>query len=368
MDFLKSLSSLDDWKKIVIAIGIFLIFLILRKLFTTYLFKFIIGFVKNKKINLITSVLEAFEKPLRWIFVIIGFKLALPYLPFDVLTGDTERHLVRSASVGLAGWGLYNLAASTNLFFATFAKNFDIQVDRIIIPFIEKFIRIVVVMLSISIIAEEWGFNVNGFVAGLGLGGLAFALAAKDTVSNLFGGIVIITEKPFTIGDWIKTPSVEGVVEDITFRSTKVRTFAQAVVTVPNATLSNEPIINWAKMGKRQIAFHLNLNYNTPKEKLETVVSRIKKMLTEHEEIHNETILVNFDGFYESSLNIYLYFFTNTTVFADYLDVKENINFEIMDILEEEGVEFAFPTRTLIVEQDGKLSGNPKEFLESARS
>ncbi|MES9744591.1 mechanosensitive ion channel family protein, partial [Priestia megaterium] len=94
----------------------------------------------------------------------------------------------------------------------------------------------------------------------------------------------------------------------------------------------------------------------------------IKKMLTEHEEIHNETILVNFDGFYESSLNIYLYFFTNTTVFADYLDVKENINFEIMDILEEEGVEFAFPTRTLIVEQDGKLSGNPKEFLESARS
>jgi MscS family membrane protein len=179
---------------------------------------------------------------------------------------------------------------------------------------------------------------------------------------------VIITEKPFTIGDWIKTPSVEGVVEDITFRSTKIRTFAQAVVTVPNATLSNEPIINWAKMGKRQIAFHLNLNYNTPKEKLETVVARIKKMLTEHEEIHNETILVNFDGFYESSLNIYLYFFTNTTVFADYLDVKENINFEIMDILEEEGVEFAFPTRTLIVEQDGKLSGNPKEFLESARS
>ncbi|TYR81241.1 mechanosensitive ion channel family protein [Priestia megaterium] len=368
MEFLDSLSSLDNWKRIGIAVGIFFIFLIMRKLFTTYLFKFIIGFVKNKKIDLITSVVEAFEKPMRWIFVIIGTQLALPYLPFEILTAETESNIIRSAFIALAGWGLYNLADATHIFFATFAKNFDVQVDRIVIPFVEKLIRIVVIVLIASIIGEEWGFNVNGFVAGLGLGGLAFALAAKDTVSNLFGGVVIITEKPFTIGDWIKTPSVEGIVEDITFRSTKVRTFAQAVVTVPNATLSNEPIVNWAKMGKRQIAFHLNLTYDTPKAKLEKVVERIKDMLTEDEDIHNETILVNFDTFNESSLDVYLYFFTNTTVYANYLNVKQKINFKIMDILEEESVEFAFPTRTLIVQQDGELAGNPKEFLEGARN
>ena len=99
-------------------------------------------------------------------------------------------------------------------------------------------------------VAQEWDYRIDGFIAGLGLGGLAFSLAAKDTLSNVFGGLVVILDKPFSIGDWIKTPSVEGTVEDISFRSTKVRTFAQALVTVPNATLANEPVTNWTRMGK----------------------------------------------------------------------------------------------------------------------
>jgi MscS family membrane protein len=220
-------------------------------------------------------------------------------------------------------------------------------------------------------IAEEWGFNINGFIAGLGLGGLAFALAAKETVSNLFGGIVIVTEKPFTIGDWIKTPSVEGTVEDITFRSTKIRTFAQALVTVPNSTLANEPIINWSKMGKRQITFHLGVTYSTSREQLQTIARRIELMLIEHKEIHNDTIIVRFDRFNESSLDIYLYFFTNVTSFADYLSIKEDVNFRIMAILEEEGVNMAFPTRTLVVQSEDVQSGSrilqeEKAFLHSS--
>src|SRR5690606_15315239 len=103
----------------------------------------------------------------------------------------------------------------------------------------------IIMAIGAAIIADEFGYNINGFVAGLGLGGLAISLAAKDALANLFGGIIIITEKPFTIGQWIQTPSVEGIVEGISFRSTKIRTFAQAIVTVPNNTLANEPITNW---------------------------------------------------------------------------------------------------------------------------
>lgn len=358
--------SLEEWKNLGIAVGIFLIFLLLRKLFTTYVFKLIIGFTKNIKIDFITKILEAFEKPLRWLFVIIGIQFALPYLPFELFTASTEHKIVRSLFIWLAAWGIYNLTASTSFIFAHFVRRFDFQIDQIIIPFVEKLIRSIVVVLAVSIIAEEWGFNVNGFIAGLGLGGLAFALAAKDTIGNFFGGIVIITEKPFTIGDWIKTPSVEGVVEDITFRSTKVRTFAQALVTVPNATLSNEPIINWSKMGKRQVAFHLGVTYSTSREQLETVVYRIKQMLIDDEDIHNETILVNFDRFNDSSLDIYLYFFTNTIAFNDYLKVKEQVNFKIMEIFEEEGVEFAFPTRTLVIDNQGEAI-KEDELFEKAR-
>ncbi|MFC3885164.1 mechanosensitive ion channel family protein [Bacillus songklensis] len=358
--------SLGEWKNLGIAVGIFLIFLVLRKLFTTYVFKLVLGFMQNKKIDFVAKILESFEKPLRWLFVIIGIQLALPYLPFELIAHDTERKIFRSLFIWLAAWGIYDLTSSTSLIFAHFVKRFDFQIDRIVIPFIEKMLRTIVVVLAASIIAEEWGFNVNGFIAGLGLGGLAFALAAKDTIGNLFGGIVIVTEKPFTIGDWIKTPSVEGIVEDITFRSTKVRTFAQALVTVPNATLSNEPIINWSKMGKRQVAFHLGVTYNTSREKLETVVNRIRQMLMDDEEIHNETILVSFDRFNESSLDIYLYFFTNTIAFNDYLKVKETVNFKIMEIFEEEGVEFAFPTRTLVIDKQGEAV-KEEELFEKAR-
>jgi len=144
------------------------------------------------------------------------------------------------------------------------------------------------------------------------------------------------------------------VVEDISFRSTRVRTFAQALVTVPNATLANEAIINWTKMGKRQISFNLGVMYSTPKEKIKTCVERIDRMLREHEEIDQELIMVRFNEFNDSSLDLFLYFFTKTTSWVEYLQVKEDINLKIMDILEQENVSVAFPSRTIYMENSGE--------------
>lgn len=230
------------------------------------------------------------------------------------------------------------------------SKKLNWDIDRILIPFLSKSIRFVVVAIAISVVAQEWGYEIGGLVAGLGLGGLAFALAARDAVANIFGGIVIITEKPFSIGDWIETPSVEGTVEDITFRSTRVRTFAQALVTMPNSTLANEPITNWTRMGKRRITFHLGVTYSTPRHKLETSVRRIRNMLEQHPEIDQETLFVHFDKFAGSSLDIFLYFFTKTTDWGKWLEVKEDCNLKIMEILEEEGVSIAFPSTSVYFE------------------
>lgn len=344
--------SADTWLQLGISLGIFALFIGLRKVFTTYIFKFFLRFAEKRNINTAANIMLALEKPVRWLIVLIGIYLTLRYFPYELVSDATEKKLFRSGFIVLAAWSLINLSSIVTLLFPKLIRKLDMDVDQIIMPFITKIINVIVFALGISIIAEEWGFNVNGFVAGLGLGGLAFALAAKETLSNLFGGIVIVTEKPFTIGDWIKTPSVEGTIEDITFRSTKVRTFAQALVTVPNSTLSNEPIINWSKMGKRQVAFHLGVSYDTPKSKLEKVITRIEDMLIIHDQIHPDTILVKFDQFSDSSLDIYLYFFTNLTDFASYLKIKEDINFRIMGILEEENVNLAFPTRTLIVQTE----------------
>ncbi len=333
-----------------ISIGIILLFLLFRKLFTKYIFRIILKLSKKTPTDFFSHVCLSFEQPLRWVFIIIGIYLAVDYFPYLDQSNPLFLKLIRASFIIIITWGLYNISGASSALFTKANDRLSIEIDQILIPFLSKAIRFVIIAISISIVAQVFEYDVNGFVAGLGLGGLAFALAAKDAIGNLFGGVIIITEKPFSIGDWIMTPTVEGTVEDISFRSTKVRTFAQALVTVPNATLANEAITNWSKMGKRRITFNLGVTYDTPKAKLERTIERITKLLKNHNEIHSETIFVTFDNYNDSSLDIFLYFFTKTTVWGEFLKVKEDINFKIMEILEDEGVSVAFPSRTLYVE------------------
>ncbi|ADU30940.1 mechanosensitive ion channel family protein [Evansella cellulosilytica] len=341
---------LFDWTEIGIAVAIIILFYVFRKLFTKYIFKLIVRMFKTVKSEVITNVLLAYEQPLRVFFTMIGFFVAFNYLPFPEVFDDPVKAIFMSFIVVLVAWGLFNLSGTTSQLFVKVGQKLNVEEDDILLPFVSKLLRFFISAMAIAIIADLFGFNVNGFVAGLGLGGLAFALAAQDSISNFFGGVVIITEKPFTTGDWIITPSVEGTVEDISFRSTKVRTFAQALVTVPNSTLANEAITNMTQMGKRQITFKLGVTYSTSKEKVERCVERIDAMLRNHDDVDQETIMVRFTDFNESSLDIFLYFFTRTTAWVEHLKVKEDINLKIMNILQEESVSVAFPSRSIYME------------------
>jgi len=333
-----------------IALGIFFLFLLFRKIFTRYIFHMILKLTTKTKTDLDEQILRAFEKPLRAFLIIVGLYISFSYLPLNGHMNEILLRVFRSFLIILLAWGLSNLVGSTVLWIEWLGKKYNFEIDIILIPFFSKLLKFTIIALTITIIAEEWGYRIDSLIAGLGLGGLAFALAAKDTVGNVFGGVVIITEKPFTLGDWIETPSVEGTVEDITFRSTRIRTFAQSLVTIPNSTLANEPITNWSKMGKRRITFHLGLTYSTSKEKMEKVIKAIKHMLENHDEIHQETIFVRFDRFNDSSLDLFLYFFTKTTNRAEWLRVKEDVNLKIMEILEREGVSVAFPSTSVYFE------------------
>ncbi|WP_235864058.1 mechanosensitive ion channel family protein [Sutcliffiella halmapala] len=347
-------TSTDYWIDFGGSLLILFLFLLWRNLFTKYFFKMILTLTRKTPTDLFTYIVLAFEKPVRTFFVILGIFFALKTAPFQLMEPATLTLLMRSSIIIMITWGLFNFIPSSSVLFSRLSTKLDFEVDKIVMPFITKVLRFILVALALSIVLEEWDYNVGGFVAGLGLGGLAFALAAQESLKNLLGGFIIVSEKPFTMGDWVKTPSVEGVVEDISFRSTKIRTFAQALVTVPNSTLSNEPITNWSKMGKRQITFELPIQYHTSRTSLEKVVKRIETMLQEHPDIHKETILVRFDSFGASSLNVFLYFFTNTVMWAEFLKVKEDTNLKIMKILEEEGVEIAFPTRTLHIDKNAQ--------------
>jgi len=332
-----------------VAAFIFLLFLWLRKIFAGYIYNIILKITQRTATPLDDQILKALEKPLQNFFIVFGIYLALSVLPLSQAQDILVLKVFRSSIVILIAWALYILVSSESIIFDQFRAKLD--ANNILIPFLSKTVRFFVLAMAFMIIAVEWDYDVNGLIAGLGLGGLAFALAAKDALSNIFGGMVIIIDKPFTIGDWISTPSVEGTVEDITFRSTKVRTFAQALVTVPNSTLANEPITNWSRMGKRRITFHLGVTYSTSPHKLEKCIQAIRAMLEEHPGIHKETIFVFFEKFGDSSLDIFFYFFTNTTNWKEYLSIREDVNFKIMKILEQEGVSVAFPSRSIYIEK-----------------
>lgn len=345
--------DVETLKSLGISIGILLLFILFRKVFTKYVFQMILKLSRKTPTEFFTQVCLGFEKPLSWFFIIIGLYVAMDYFPFLEQQNALFLKILRSLFIVLITWGLYNLSSSSSLVLIKInEKMLNNKIDLILIPFLSRTIRVIIIAISISIIGQEFDYDVNGLVAGLGLGGLAFALAAKEAVGNLIGGIVIVTEKPFSIGDWILTPSVEGTVEDINFRSTKIRTFSQALVTVPNATLANEAITNWSKMGKRRITFQMGLPFGTPKEKIQNVINKIEEMLNNHPDIHPDTIVVTFDQYGDSSLDVLLYFFTNTTVWGEHLKIKHDVNLEILSILEKEGVSLAFPSRTIHFSSD----------------
>ncbi|MCK0472921.1 mechanosensitive ion channel family protein [Halalkalibacter sp. APA_J-10(15)] len=348
--FVNSLNRIE-WYDIGIALLIFLVFLLFRKLFTKYIFRLIVALLKKTPTAVFSNLLLSFEQPLRVFWAVLGTYLALVYLPFNITTIEFVAHVYRSIIIILVGWGLFNYTSSHSLSLIKVISKIDDDEDSMLIPFISKVLQAAVLALIIIVVISEWGFDISGFIAGLGLGGLAFALAAQDTVGNFFGGVVIITEKPFKKGEWIQTPTVEGTVEDITFRSTRIRTFADSVITVPNSTLANEPITNWSQMGKRRITFNLGVTYSTPREKLERCVKKIEQLLYDHEEVDKELIIVRFSEFNDSSLDIYIYFFTKSIVWLEWFATKEDINFKIMNILKEEGVSVAFPSRSIYMER-----------------
>ena len=227
--------------------------------------------------------------------------------------------------------------------------------------------------------------NISGVIASLGIGGLAVALAAKDTLSNFFGLLKIIFDESFSQGDWIKTADVEGTVVEIGFISTKIRTFDNAMITVPNEKLANTSLKNWSRrtVGRR-IKLYIGVTYNANQQDIQNAINEINAMLLEHNGIstsakidtksfrkHHQksnkfvsldnklgiksTLLVYLDRFSDSSIDILVYSFTKTTNWQEWLEVKQDVLYKIWTILEANNLEFAFPSQSVYLEKVEKL-------------
>lgn len=352
-DFIQTITQNElyvTWKKIAIAVGVFVLILFLRNIFAKYIMKALIRVLSKAGIKGALKIVKAFERPLKNFFLILGFYIVVMALKDMIyLSPKIIQRIFDSSVIILIAQGLMNLVDDSSFIFNKM-ENYDVKVDKILYPFISKTLNLIIIALAIYIIAEKWEYNLKAFITGLGLGGLAFALAAKDAASNIIAGIVIILDKPFSIGDWIQCKDLEGSVEDISFRSTKIRTVDEALITVPNSILANDSIFNFTRRDKRRIKFNLGLTYNTPKDKIQNCINKIIKMLELHEDVENKGILVTFENFSTSSLDISVCYYVKKAGLKDYLNVKEEINFKIIEILEEEKVSLAFPTRTIYIE------------------
>jgi len=335
----------------IVAIVIFVFFQVFRVGFR----KILLTIVKKTSNKFDDELVDSVKKPVDFLFIVIGAKFAIDVL---ILSDDIKYfldQLIRTGFIVVLFWGILNVLTTLAENIHKVTNKFGDKVSIHVANFMIKSIRFFIIILGAISVLQEWGYNVSGFLASMGLIGMALALAAKDTAANLFGSLVIFIDKPFRVGDWIKTPQVEGTIETIGIRSTKVRTFAQALVTVPNATLANSAILNWSAMGKRRIKMNIGVTYDTPGETVENIIKDIKNMLENHDDIHQDTIHIYFSEFASSSLNIFCYYFTKTTNWGEFMKVRENTYLEIMKIVEKNGSNFAFPTQTLHIEKNNEL-------------
>ncbi|MDO4282935.1 MAG: mechanosensitive ion channel family protein [Clostridia bacterium] len=339
--------ELSTFSRILIAIGIVLFFLIIRPLLSYIMIKiFKIKGTNNEKIKN-----SALYKPLKIFFLILGIYLAILFLGVPDSLFLIINRLFRVSIIILIACSVSNALKPNSLFIKAFLKKTRVSHDIKIINLVCNIARVLIFCIAIVISISELGYDINGLIAGLGLSGVTIALAAQDTAKNLFGGMVIFFDKPFAIGEWIQTEKYEGIVEEITFRSTRIRTWDDSVVTIPNSDIANSPVINWTKMNLRRIKMNLILEYRANLKQLCNFTNDVQTLLESYDDIVNETITVKFTEMEDSGYNIYISCKTPLKSYSDYISLKENINYKIIQILEKNKIDLAYPSQTIYLKK-----------------
>jgi len=334
--------------------GILFIALLLKKVIAHLFTKTIFKAAQKTSSKMDDALLVSLNKPAEFLIIVLACYLSVEVLQLPQEPNNIDRIARNFVYVLLTfnlAWLCYNAVALLEIWSSHWVGRTESTLDDHLLPFIRKSLRVFIVFIAILMLVQNLGYSISGLLASLGLGGLAFALAAKDSISNIFGSIMILLDRPFMIGDWIKADDMEGTVEEIGFRSTRIRTFAKTLITVPNSSLMNMSIDNFSRMPKRRIKLTVGVTYDTTPAQMRQAVSDIKQMLRNHPAIDQDFFLVNFTDFGASSLDIMVYCFTSSTIWTEYLEAREDVCLKIMEILEKLGLEIAFPSRTLYMHQ-----------------
>jgi MscS family membrane protein len=342
-------------RAIVFAVLLLLTWLV-RELTTAVLPRFIKRFTSRTENRLDDQIIEAARPPLRFLITVYGAWMAILSLEPSDSVRLTFAQIIDSLVAFGIFWAIYRAVDPAVYVFSRLSRRtISESVPTLLYEKLSQVLRQVakglVMVLGFAAIIEAWGYDIAGLIAGLGLAGAAVALAIKDTLANLLGYFVILADEPFEPGEYVVFDGISGTVEHIGFRSTRIRALDQSLVTVPNNNITNANITNWSRLEKRRLNMTLGLEYHSSSEQILSVVQAIRQMLENHEQVQSDSVIVQFIEFNESSLDIMIICFMTTPVWGEFQAARQDINFKIMEIVDERGVGLAFPSRTLYIQE-----------------
>jgi len=336
---------------IIVSLFIFLLFYLLRRLIARFILNRLSKIVLSTTTKIDDAVIEVLDGPLKFFPVVIGFFIASTYLDLSDQNQIFFDLINRSLITIFIFWLLHQLIIP----FSFVIKNFESKISKPLVDWTLKGLKILVIVLGIVAILELWGIRVGPVIAGLGLFGVAVALGAQDLFKNLISGIMILMEKRFTVGDVILVSGeVEGVVEQIGFRSTLVRRFDSTPVMVPNYKFAEQSVTNYTRRHHRRIRWLIGLEYRTTIDQLRNIRNEINTLIENENDFaknENASFYVRIDSFSDSSIDMLVQVFTVTNDWGEFLKTKENLAVKIIEIVENNNAGFAFPSQSLYLEK-----------------
>ncbi len=346
---------LEDWQWLYLVL-IILIGLVIDRLIPIVVRQSLIFWLRNTHLRDRRELAQSTSRP-------FGFLAMSVFWWFVLGTGEFELRVlvilltaVKFMTAAGIVWCAYRAVDVASEFIEYRAEKTESRMDDLLVPFVRKSLKVVVAVFGVIFVASNIDINVSSLLAGLGIGGIAIALAAKDTLENLFGSITVLFDRPFQVGDWVVIGGVEGTVEELGFRSTRIRTFYNSVITVPNSKLISTEVDNYGAREFRRIKTMLSVTYNTPPDKIEAFCEGIRELLRNHPYARKDYFHVWLNEFSSSSLDVLLYCFLRTPDWGTELRERHRLFLDILRLAQELGIEFAFPTQTIFMGKEAEPS------------
>ena len=338
-----------DFFQILVGLGIFLLFLVFRGLISRLIIKKLEIISKRTTNKLDDTFVKSMLGPARFLPIVLGVFFASYYMSFSDETRDFVDNINRTLITILIFWIIHQIIEPISYILS----GLDKILTRELIGWILKSLKILIFILGAAAVLELWGIKIGPIIAGLGLFGVAVALGAQDLFKNLISGILVLVEKRFRMGDWIRVDGIiEGVVERIGFRSTVIRKFDKSLAIIPNFQFAENAVINVSKTTNWLISWIITLQYDTTVDQLKTIRNQIEDHINNSEDFDQSIgVAVRVDKFADSSIDMYVRCFSKTDSWNEWLKVKENLALSIKQIVEDNKASFAFPSQSIYVEK-----------------